>query len=67
MSKKNTLKRTQREIAEEIGVHAVHLNAVLRGRSRPSASLALRIEQATGGAVTRMELLYPDERTAPGE
>jgi DNA-binding transcriptional regulator YdaS (Cro superfamily) len=23
---------------------------------------ALRIEQATGGAVTRMELLYPDQK-----
>lgn len=52
----------QKRLALAIGTHPVYLNAILRGRRRPSPDLALRIEEATGGAVTRMELLYPEEK-----
>ena len=52
----------QRNLAKTVGVHYIHLNAVLRGRVRPSPSLALRIEEATDGQVTRMELLYPEQK-----
>ena len=34
----------------------------VNGKFRPSATNALRIEEATGGAVTRMELLYPEQK-----
>jgi len=36
------------------------VSLLCNGRRRPSPSLALRIEQATGGQVTRDELLFPD-------
>jgi len=38
-----------------------YLYQIINGYRKPSAALALRIEQATGGAVTRMELLYPEK------
>ena len=53
---------TQREFSRALGIHFMHLNQILRGIKRPSPKLALKIEQATGGKVTRMELLYPDEK-----
>lgn len=56
MIKTNTFK--QIDIAGTVGTHPVYLNAVLRGRSRPSPDLALRIQEATGGAYTVMELLF---------
>jgi len=33
----------------------------VNGKFKPSADNALRIEQATGGAVTIRELLYPEK------
>lgn len=54
--------KNQLEFAREIGIHHVYLNSIIKGRRRPSPDLALRIEEATGGAVTRMELLYPEEK-----
>lgn len=62
MIKKYTFK--QRELAKTLKMNPVYLNAVLRGRSRPSPDLALRIQEATGGAITVMELLYPDSDKA---
>lgn len=53
---------TQRDIAKKVGSHPVYINAILRGRRHPSPKLALAIEEATGGAVTRMELLYPEQK-----
>ena len=40
-----------RALADELGVHRTHLFALLNGSSRPSAELAAKIEQRTGGAV----------------
>lgn len=40
--------KTQREIAKKIRVSPQHLNAVLRGRVKPSLRLALKIEQVMG-------------------
>jgi transcriptional regulator with XRE-family HTH domain len=45
-------------------IPAVTIWRYMTGKNSPSALLALRIEQATGGAVTRMELLYPGEEKA---
>lgn len=57
-----TLNMKQCALAKILDMHPVYLNAILRGRARPSPDLALRIEEATEGAVTRMELLYPNQK-----
>jgi DNA-binding XRE family transcriptional regulator len=46
--------RTQKELAQELGVTPQHLNAVLKGRVRPSLKLAIRISQATGIPVKKL-------------
>jgi DNA-binding transcriptional regulator YdaS (Cro superfamily) len=51
--------------ARRLGVSKSTITLLMQGARRPSPTLALRIEQATGGAVTRMELLYPDESQSP--
>jgi plasmid maintenance system antidote protein VapI len=60
MKKHTPQKIKQKKLAELIGIHHVYLNAILRGRSRPSPDLALKIEQFTG--ISRMKLLYPKKR-----
>jgi len=47
-------------MAEQLGIHHVYMNALVNNRRRPSPRLALRISEATGGAVSVMELLFPD-------
>jgi len=51
-----------KKFAAIIGIHHVYFNAIKNNRRKPSPSLALRIEQATGGAVTLRELLFPKEK-----
>ena len=58
-------KLSQVAFSKQVAVGHIYLNALAKGRRRPSPSLALRIEQATGGAVTRMELLYPEATDNP--
>jgi plasmid maintenance system antidote protein VapI len=53
---------SRRQFSEKLGIHYMHLNNLIRKERKPSRDLALRIEEATGGAVTRMELLYPAEK-----
>lgn len=53
----------QTEFAKTVGVSRVHLGEILRGRRRPSISLARRIEQATEGDVSKEELLFPEEHS----
>jgi len=47
------------ELAKIINIDQSFLSHINNGRRRPSPKLALKIEKATGGAVTVMELLYP--------
>jgi len=56
------------EFSKKIKIHWSHLNNILNGQRKPSAPLALRIEQATGGKVTLRELLFPNckSRSADG-
>lgn len=54
----------RKDLCDVLGIHYQHLNNIFRGKRHPSPDLALRIEEATGGAVTRMELLYPETPTA---
>ena len=56
--KKN--KVTNTELAKQLGIHLSFITHLNKGRRKFSPELALKIEQATGGAVTRMELLYPE-------
>lgn len=49
---------TQRKIAEKIGVHFVYLNAILRGRVRPSPQIAMAIEKATKGKYDAYDLVF---------
>jgi len=59
---------TLRAFAVLVKKSAPFITQITRGQRRPSAPLALKIEEATGGAVTRMELLYPEQKnTEPGE
>ena len=60
MRLKDYLKGKDREeFAKEIGTTKNYLNLLVCNSRRPSPELAQKIEQATNGAVTRMELLYP--------
>lgn len=56
-------KKSQVAFSNEVGVGHIYLNAIIQGRRKPSPALALRIEEATGGVVSRMELLYPEQQT----
>lgn len=54
----------QKHLAKVVKMHHVYLNAIVCGRAKPSPKAALRIEQATGGAVTLRELLFPEKPAA---
>jgi DNA-binding transcriptional regulator YdaS (Cro superfamily) len=63
MELKNYLKQNgikTLEFAEAIGCQQSHVSLIANRKRKPSPNLALAIEQATKGQVTRMELLYPD-------
>ncbi len=47
------------ELAEKVGVSPSFMTYLSQGKKAPSAKIAARIEDATHGVVTRMELLYP--------
>jgi len=54
-------KLTMAEFAKMCQSSQPFISQIANGHNRPSPDLALRIEQAAGGEVTRMELLYPAE------
>ncbi len=58
--KKNKI--TQKKFSEKLNVHYMTIYQIVKGKRRPSPELAALIEQATGGEVTRMELLYPSQK-----
>lgn len=53
-------------MARVLGIHNVYFNAIVNNRRTPSKNLALRIQEATGGSVTVMELLFPDADNKAG-
>jgi DNA-binding transcriptional regulator YdaS (Cro superfamily) len=55
-------KVSNKELAEKVKIHVSLLTHMKNGRRRPSPDLALRIEKATGGAVSIRELLYPETK-----
>jgi len=54
-------KRTDIDVAREMGVHPSYISHLNAGRRRPSPEMAAQIERITGGRVSRIELLYPNE------
>lgn len=50
------------EMAQYLGITATYISLLIHGKRRPSGPMALSIERATQGLVTRHELrpdLYP--------
>lgn len=43
---------TQRELAEQLGVHVQYVSAIERGARRPGMRVAIKIREVTQGAVT---------------
>lgn len=63
MNLKQYLKGKNREkLANQVGTSKAYIDQLCVGMRRASPEMALRIEIASGGAVTRMELLYPDSQ-----
>lgn len=63
MNLKTYLKKTGTTtamLAAKIAVAQSYVSQLALMNRRPSPDLALKIEQATNGEVTRMELLYPE-------
>lgn len=54
------------EFATQINITPEYLSLIKNGKKTPSPPLALKIQEATGGAVTVMELLFP-VKTGRGE
>lgn len=52
--------------AKKAGMKQPYTSLIINGKRKPSAPLALRIEQATNGVVTLRELLFP-EKLAQGK
>ena len=53
--------KCRKTFAEQIGTTTNYINNLCWGGASPGKNLALRIEQATGGAVTLRELLFPEQ------
>ena len=50
-----------KQFAAQVEISDAYLSHIIAGHRRPSPRLAQRIEEATDGQVTRLELLYPKE------
>jgi DNA-binding transcriptional regulator YdaS (Cro superfamily) len=55
-------KLSRRVFSEKVGISQSLLCLILQGKRNVTPKIALRIEQATGGKVDRLELLYPDAK-----
>ncbi len=54
-------KITKQDFANQIGISRGHIHQLINGTRSPSAKLAKKIEEATGGEVTKEELLFPED------
>ena len=50
---------SQRKVAKQAGISPAHMNAIVKGKRRPSPKLAAKIEKITG--IPLRKLLLPDE------
>jgi len=53
---------TVADVASSLGITRQHVYEIERGSAYPSRKLALRIEEATGGAVTLRDLFPKDAK-----
>lgn len=51
----------QSRLARKLGIHPVHLNAILCGRRSTTARTAMRIQEGSGGRIRAWDLLFPDK------
>jgi DNA-binding transcriptional regulator YdaS (Cro superfamily) len=58
-------KTTTVVLANKVGVAQAYISHLASRKRRPSPDLALRIQEATRGEVTILELLYPDPPKRP--
>lgn len=61
-------KISQRKFARALNYSPLHIHNVVNGKTPASPKLAALIERETDGAVSKMNLLYPDKQsgaTAP--
>uniref|UniRef100_UPI00345C561D helix-turn-helix transcriptional regulator n=1 Tax=Roseovarius sp. BRH_c41 TaxID=1629709 RepID=UPI00345C561D len=59
-----SVKCTQRQFAAKLNVSPSYLNEIVKGTKSPSLSLAIRIENETGGEVAVASLLSQQDRGA---
>lgn len=67
MNLRDFLKRnglTHGGFGKTVGLSQGYVSLLVGGKRRPSPDIALRIEKATGGAVTKESLLWPDQEAA---
>jgi len=60
----NQNKLTPSQFAKEHGLKQPTVWRIINNKFKPSSDTALRISEATGGAVSVMELLFPDQKGA---
>lgn len=53
---------TVKTMAERLGVSRVFMSYLEHGHRKPSLDMAKRIEKITNGEVSRMDVLYPEEK-----
>lgn len=54
-------KTTKKDFAEKIGISRGYLQHILSRIKNPSVKLAKKIEEATGGRVSKEEVLFPED------
>lgn len=54
-------------VCQMAGTNVIYFKQLAAGVRYPSRDLALALERASGGRMTRLELLYPDEANEPNE
>jgi plasmid maintenance system antidote protein VapI len=53
---------SQMDFAKKLSISKSTVSLLINGQRRPSPKLALRLEEETGGALKKEELLYPNLR-----
>jgi transcriptional regulator with XRE-family HTH domain len=54
-------KTTKTAFAERLGISRGYLQHILSGIKNPSVKLAKKIEEITGGKVSKEEILFPED------
>ena len=54
----------QRELARQSDISAAYMTQIIKGQRRPTPPVALRIQNATGGKVGVLQILYPKDEAA---